>query len=361
MVSNPKEARKRVPFGRSLIDSAGLNSQLHPESAESALVANTDVRNESAAAIKIKLSSGRTLTFTRKHLTAEELKTKSFVHPFNPRPAADVTPNSLLRIRETIAKVQFSDALATRDSTGYHLFDGQRRRMAAILEGSGLNVLFTDFELTEEEVHEIVKYVQTSEKYSYRDAGFQMKKALAKNEIESANNDEKEKPQKLSLRDLAVQFDVSYSYVTRALKATEIPDEIIELFPCPSALSSTQIMALYDITQKHQLSVLLNEHLLSAIENIRIDANESGTSVAGLFDVDGLKNSQILKVFEDFDKQLKPKKLANDKIAEGNDRNRWARLSTQNRKTKVEVTRLSEQEIEKLKQFLIDLVEAKNQ
>lgn len=357
MVFNAKEARKRVPFGRALVDSAGLNSQLHPETTESAFVANTDVLNDSATSIKIKLSSGRTLTFTRKHLTAEELKTKSFVHPFNPRPAGDVKPNSLLRIRKTIAKVQFSDALATRDSTGYHLFDGQRRRMAAILENAGLNVLYTDFVLTEEEVHEIVKYVQTSEKYSYRDAGFQMKKALAKNELEIANN----KTVKLSLRELAAQFDVSYSYVTRALKAAEIPDEIIELFPCPSALSSTQIMALYDITQKHQLSALLSEQLLEKIENICIDANEGETSVAGLFDVDGQKNSQILKVFEDFDKQSKPKKLANDKIAEGDDRNRWAKLSTQNRKTKVEVTRLSEQEIEKLKQFLIDLVEAKNQ
>ena len=120
-------------------------------------------------------------------------------------------------------------------------------------------------------------------------------------------------------------------------------------------------MALYDITQKHQLSALLSEQLLEKIEKICIDANEGETSVAGLFDVDGQKNSQILKVFEDFDKQSKPKKLANDKIAEGDDRNRWAKLSTQNRKTKVEVTRLSEQEIEKLKQFLIDLVEAKNQ
>lgn len=358
MVSNAKEARKRVPFGRSLVDSAGLNSQLHPEAAESALSPNNDVKNDTATAIKIKLSSGRTITFTRKHLTAEELRTKSFVHPFNPRPAGDVKPNSLLRIRKTIAKVQFSDAMATRDSTGYHLFDGQRRRMAAILEDAGLNVLYTDFVLTEEEVHEIVKYVQTSEKYSYRDAGFQMKMALAKNKLEIADNDQ---TAKLSLRELAAQFDVSYSYVTRALKATEIPDEIIELFPCPSALSSTQVMALYDITQRHPLSALLSEELLEQLAKLRIEANEGETSMAGLFDVDGQKNSQLLKVFEDFDKQSKPKKLANDKIAEGDDRNRWAKLTTQNRKTKVEVTRLSEQEIEKLKQFLIDLVQAKNQ
>ncbi|MGI2205217.1 hypothetical protein ACROAH_15255 [Shewanella oncorhynchi] len=358
MVSNAKEARKRAPFGRQFVNSAGLDNQLHPETAELTSTSNYDVLSESSSSMKIKLSSSRLITFHRKTLTADEIKTKSNVHIFNPRPVNDIKPNSLLRIRKTIAKVQFSDVLATRDATGYHFFDGQRRRQAAILENAGLNVLFTDQELSKDEILEIIKDVQTSEKYSYRDAGFQFKRELADNEAAIA---EDETISKLTLRELAAQYDVSLSYVSRALKAAEIPAEIIELFPCPSALGSSQVTALYEITHKHPLSALLSEQLLDKIAKIHSDKNEGAASVAGLFDVDGQKNSQILKLFEDFDKQSKPKNLSNDKIAEGDDRNRWAKLTTQNRKTKVEVTRLSEQEIEKLKQFLIDLVESKSQ
>ncbi|MCU8008937.1 ParB/RepB/Spo0J family partition protein [Shewanella sp. SM101] len=338
---------KTVGRVNSMIERMDLNSD------ESAKL-NTNVQDS----MVIHLSSGRVVTFFRDQVAAENVQTKTHVHQHNPRPNVDITPLSLQKIVASIAQMQFANVLATKDKNGYAIFDGQRRREAAIIAGANLNVSYTNEVLSKSEILEIIQYVKTDAQQSLRDAGLLFDKLILESEI-AAKNDGTGQTKPLSFRMLARQFDVSYSYVQRALKSIKIPTEVIALLPSPSAINSTQVDTLFKITNMQMdLSELLTPSVMADINEIIAYVPPHKDS-AGIYDINVNRNELIINVLKAASKS-EPKNAPKARLAENAERDSWVTMRTHKNKTNVEIVKLNEDEIQQLKDFLINLVSNKH-
>ncbi|MCD8549880.1 MAG: hypothetical protein LRY75_05275 [Shewanella xiamenensis] len=320
------------------------------------------------ATMSIKLKSGRVIKFVRHNLTSVQVKTQTGIHEHNPRAKSDITPQSLQKIRASIKYIQFMDALAVLIDGVHMIIDGQRRQMAALLEDAGLNVQTTEDDLSREEIIEIVRYVQSAEKYSYRDAGARFladinawndPEAVAAREAKKHEAEELDLPyneddSKPTQRNLAARYGVSVAFVTRALKAIEIPQELINLFVLPATLNSTQIMALHAIQLGSDVESLVTPELIEDVNQV-LQTIQSDSDT-GIYDDGSLANELVFDVIQKHTIIEKPKK-ANEKFAQAN-KNRWATIETANRKTVLKISRLNEDEIQKLQEFVKTLVES---
>ncbi|MGI2098563.1 ParB N-terminal domain-containing protein [Shewanella glacialipiscicola] len=346
-MAGKKSVFKTVGRVSSMIERMDLNSDVS---------AKQDINIQES--MVIHLSSGRVITFFKGLVSAENVQTETHVHQYNPRPNVDITPLSLQKIVDSIAQMQFANVLATKDRNGYAIFDGQRRREAAILAGANLNVSYTNEDLSKSEIIEIIQYVKTDAQQSLRDAGLLFDKLIAESEI-AAQNDKTGQIKPLSFRMLSRQFDVSYSFVQRALKSIKIPTEVIALLPSPSAINSTQVDTLFKIThQLTDLSELLTPSVMDDIHNIIAYVPEYKDS-AGIYDINVNRNEQIVNVLKAVSK-IETKNAPKERLAENAERDSWVTMTINKNKTSVEAVKLSDDEIQQLKDFLINLVSNKH-
>jgi ParB family chromosome partitioning protein len=162
--------------------------------------------------------------FQKVIVPADQVETLTFAHDKNKRIAADLTRASLSLLINSIARQQYQPVIAQRIKGKYAALDGTRRRQSAIFAGVGLEILFCDEELTPAEVKALSKELQTAKEHSIRDNG----RAFA-----TLLSDDLAKTQE----EIAELEGFTQGYVSKALQAWEIPQDIINLFEFPSDLT----------------------------------------------------------------------------------------------------------------------------
>ncbi|MEH6454739.1 MAG: ParB/RepB/Spo0J family partition protein [Cocleimonas sp.] len=173
------------------------------------------------------LHNGRKVTFRKVTVPADQVETLTFAHSMNKRIAADLTRASLELLTSSISRQQYQPVIAQRINGKYASLDGTRRRQSAIYAHVGLDILYCDEELSPAEVKALSKELQTAKEHSIRDNG----RAFA-----AILEDDSTKTQD----DIAELEGFTQGYVSKALKAWSIPQDIVNLFEYPSDLTFSQ-------------------------------------------------------------------------------------------------------------------------
>lgn len=298
----------------------------------------------------------REITFQRIVVPASEVEGCTYVHEHNPRYKNDVTERSVEKVRRGIRFFQFMPAVALKDKNGkFGLYDGQRRRLAVILEGKGLELLATEDVLSKAEVKELISMIQSFEKLSMRDEGRMF--AEYKQEVFEADGVEP------SIRDIADAFAVDKSRVERGLRAWSIPVELITLFPSPANITNKQFTSLKKICDtKGSVGLILTPDVIKQISEITENTElESGAKsetaeYSDLFDDFTEVHEKIIAILHQSTPVVSAKRDASQKIAQDpSNRNRWIKVNTTGKKVVVNMSHPTNEERERLVAFLKEL------
>lgn len=189
-----------------------------------------NIRKESGVSY-ITLDSGRRIRFQSVYIPADDLPHDTRVHPFNLRTQETLTEKSCEDILPSIKKAGVKmPALATRDpiDKAYLVFDGSRRRYAAIACGQGLQIDYTDEELTDDDIVELSHIANLTKSSSLYDQG-----KYYQSRLERLN---------ISMNAYSKQEDIPIATISYALKAYRIPRPIFNLFPSKTDLGRSFIL-----------------------------------------------------------------------------------------------------------------------
>lgn len=185
-------------------------------------VIHEDIQSETAGQI-FTLSSGRKAFFTKVTIPADEISENTFViQETNGRDQSALTPESLKDITRTLSLQQFFPAIGVRRKEGTEILDGSRRRAAALICNSSLDVLVTDESLTVSEARALAQDIQTAREHNIREVGMRLLTL---------------KKSGLSQKEIAEDERMSQAKVTRALQAASVSQDLLSLFPVQSELS----------------------------------------------------------------------------------------------------------------------------
>jgi ParB family chromosome partitioning protein len=271
------------------------------------------------------LSSGRKAVFTKVTLPAGEIEKATFViQETNGRDQAALTPESLKDITRTIGLQQFFPAIGVRRKEGVEILDGSRRRAAALLCKTSLDVLVTDESLTVSEARALAQDIQTAREHNIREVG--MRLLALKNSG-------------LSQKEIAEDERMSQAKVTRALQAASVSQDLLSLFPVQAELSYKDykvLLAAEELLAAKNTSVKeLTDNVMPAISLVRENA---------LLAEDEVKNKILAEIRSEA--VLIGNTAAADKTTvtplwQFPDKNRYARKKSRGRMFSYEFNRLS--------------------
>jgi ParB/RepB/Spo0J family partition protein len=293
---------------------------------------------------------GQDIEFIRTRIASAGVEQTTYVHPYNPRISEDVSEASVAKIRKGIKFMQFMPAFAVKDEQGkFGVFDGQRRRLGAILEGKDFDILYTNQALSKEQVNQLIEMAQSFEKLSARDEGREFdeyRKAVL--------TEEGKEP---SIRDIADALGVPKSRVERGLRAWSIPQELINLFPSPANISHAQYVRLKMISDTNPLiTQFITKEMVAEISALTDDFL-SAQSDPLYTSYDTLYGAILTVLEREKPKPVKDNSEEWEKVGQDtNNRNRWIKVKSTAKKFVVDSSHLSAQQREKLLAFLKELI-----
>lgn len=204
------------------------------------------------------LATGKRALFRLERIAAQDVDKKTFVlMETNGRDQSGLTPESLKDITRTLKLQQFFPAIGIRHGERIEILDGSRRRAAALLCRTGLDVLVTDADITPEEARKLAQDIQTAREHNLREVGLRLQ-AL--------------KEGGLSQKEIAESQGLSQAKVTRALQAASVPVQLIALFPVQSELTypdyKTLLMAYEQLLEKGETVETMIDTISQEVEVI---------------------------------------------------------------------------------------------
>ncbi|GGP58740.1 virulence regulon transcriptional activator VirB [Shewanella algicola] len=273
------------------------------------------------------LHNGRKVTFKRKNVPADQVEVLTYAHSMNKRIAEELTQASLADVISSISRQQYQPVIAQLVDGKYATLDGTRRRQSAIYAGVGLNVLYCEEELTRAEVKALSKELQTAKEHSIRDNGRAFELLL------------KEDPSKTQA-DIAEQEGFTQGYVSKALNAWSIPQEIINLFEYPSDLTLPQFAE------------------ISKIYNHVLDSKMPLDDVIELTEVlPGTLNEEVIEFLKDAAEFKKIKKTSekDSKFLAVNSK-KWAKSKKVKDKTTITLSRATDEEYALIEAYIMKVM-----
>jgi ParB family chromosome partitioning protein len=190
------------------------------------------------------LHSGKRVIFTLLEVEAGKVATETFVIPENNgRDQSALTAASLKDITRTLKLQQFFPAIGRRVGEQIEILDGSRRRAAAIICHTTLNVLVTDADISTEDARKLASDIQTAKEHNLREVGLRLASL---------------KESGMSQKEIAASEGLSQAKVTRALQAAMVPSEILAVFPVQSELTYPdykQLLSLCEFLTEKQVTV----------------------------------------------------------------------------------------------------------
>jgi len=154
------------------------------------------------------LATGKRAQFRFERIAASDVESKTFVTmETNGRDQTGLTPDSLRDIIRTIKLQQFFPAIGVMRDERIEILDGSRRRAAALICKTGLDVLVTDAAITPDEARRLAQDIQTAREHNLREVGMRLLTL---------------KDGGLSQKEIAENQGLSQAKVTRALQAARL-------------------------------------------------------------------------------------------------------------------------------------------
>ncbi|AXU98050.1 chromosome partitioning protein ParB (plasmid) [Erwinia persicina] len=271
------------------------------------------------------LSSGRKVLFSRVTVDAGDLAAATYVvQENNGRDQSALTPESLKDITRTLRLQQFFPAIGARSEKGIEILDGSRRRAAALICRSGLDVLVTDEPLTPAEARALAKDIQTAREHNIREVGLRLQTLKATG---------------LSQKEIAESENLSQAMVTRALQAASVSAELLSVFPVQAVLSFTDYRTLLAseeiLSGKGTGPEELLANLTDVLSDIRNDTTLAEDEVKNKLIAEIRKEALIMGVPSSRDKTV------TTTLWQFGDKNRYARKKTKGRAFSYEFNRLA--------------------
>ncbi|EKH9212694.1 ParB family protein [Vibrio owensii] len=298
-------AKERKTLGRSLSNNFSIQ-----------------VSGESSSAV-FTLSSGVKAEFKTLTIPSHEVERNTWVRfEVNGRDQNALNREEVGDILRTIKYQQFFPAIAVKRDGRFEILDGSRRRMAAIFGNVGLNLLYTEQNISMDDAKQLAKDIQTAKEHSLREVGLRL--LLIKDNLACDN------------KTLAKNEGLSESKVTRALQAASVPSELVKLFPHQSTLSYADYKYLLDLSLQFE-----NEKI--SLTNF---CNEVAVQITALKKLNfEEQKSQIIKVIkQQFNSLLtkpKPSKVVTEKLWDFEAKDSYARKKTKGRFISYEFNRIS--------------------
>jgi ParB family chromosome partitioning protein len=209
------------------------------------------VRLESGVSY-ITLKSGRRVKFISVYVAADDLEDYTRVHPYNTR-NQDVLKEEY--IDDILPSIKTSGVMlpakATRnpDDKTYEIFDGSRRRFGALIAHQGLQIDYTDEELSDVEILELSHVTNLTKASSLHDQGRYYQSMI---DAEPG----------MSMKKLSVKEGIPISTISYAIYAYKIPKAIYQMYPSNTELGRPSILAIKSIIEgltAEQMSLVLEE------------------------------------------------------------------------------------------------------
>lgn len=210
-----------------------------------------------------RLASGNTAMFNEVQLTYPQVRDNTFVtFDVNGRDQSLLTSESLQDL-DSLAFQQFYPAVGRELNGHIDVLDGSRRR-AWFLQQQGkldsFRMLVTRDAISVADAKALAKQLQTAKEHNLREIGLQ---CLA---LKKANQD-------LKQEEIAKQLGLSQAGVSKAIKAANIDDQLIKLFPIADALSHPdyalldKVMKAFEASSVRQQFVQEIQHQLVNIQS----------------------------------------------------------------------------------------------
>ncbi|QRG81505.1 ParB family protein [Vibrio diabolicus] len=173
------------------------------------------------------LASGNQATFNELTLSFDQVRDDTFVtFDVNGRDQSLLTAESLADL-SSMEYQQFYPAVGREVDGKIDVLDGSRRRAWFLLQQGRIEsfrILVTQDDISASDAKALAKQLQTAKEHNLREIG---KQCLA---IKASNAE-------LTQADIAKQVGLSQAGVSKAIKAANVDDRLVKLFPIANALS----------------------------------------------------------------------------------------------------------------------------
>lgn len=269
-------------------------------------------------------ASGKSAVFTLESIIPSKVATDTFVmQENNGRDQAALTSQSLRDITRTLRLQQFFPAVGRRINGRIEILDGSRRRAAAMLCQTGLNILVTDVDISADDARQLAKDIQTAKEHNLRETGIRLSLLLENG---------------MTRKEIAEAERLSASRVTRAIQAATVPAAMLTPFPDISELNYPDYRYLLDVHEQFRVKKIAVTELTERVTRI-VSGLPGNNTVAP----DDLKQ-EIIRVYraETAAMLAKPPrdKAVNIKLWEFSDKDSFARKKIKGRSFSYEFNRL---------------------
>ena len=210
-----------------------------------------NIRLESGVSY-ITLKSGRRVKFTSVYIAAEDVADYTKSHSYNTRNQEILKEEYVDDILPSIKTGGVSiPAKATRnpEDKTYEVFDGSRRRFAALLANKGLPIDYTDEELSDIEILELSHITNLTKASSLHDQGRYYQSIIDADPV-------------MSMKKLSVKEGIPLSTISYAIYAYKIPKAIYQMYPSNTELGRPSILTIKSIIEgltAEQMTLVLDE------------------------------------------------------------------------------------------------------
>lgn len=285
--------------------------------------------------IAYTLESGISVRFKEITVANKDILTLTDIdYSVNPRHKMSLSEKKLKNLARSIKRNQFYAAVGYRRDGITFVIDGSRRRQAAIIAGVDLRILVTDDDIPNAELKNLVKEFQTNENLTLLEWGL-----MFIDEIESNPG--------LKQLDLCDIYNKSKSFISRAIQASRISPEVLELFDDFEPLTSNEY------TQLKKLTDDFNESNVSLVNIGQRVEDEKCDSKAKVF-----KFLLSISPTSDIESVLKPKpeKKADNVIFISRKRYVKKQVTQKGKGTEFKCAGLTDLEIEAIESFVKNLI-----
>ncbi|WP_413112477.1 ParB/RepB/Spo0J family partition protein [Thaumasiovibrio sp. DFM-14] len=205
---------------------------------------------EKAAVIELAVAGEQTVSFELLRIDSGDVEHKTSVFAENAREQAFLTKHALADILVTLQErgQQFPAVGRWKDDGGIEVLDGSRRRMACILADQPF-LVYVAHGITTKHAKFLSDVANAHKPLSLYERGKEMQAMLARGEV----SDQKE---------LARVCQCSEALVSGALKAADLPMELLMAYPSVSELGRPTIVKLhrlfFNMPREEQQSLLSN-------------------------------------------------------------------------------------------------------
>ncbi|MEZ8107216.1 ParB family protein [Vibrio cortegadensis] len=284
-------------------------------------------------------ASGKTATAERVVVKADQLESKTAIHPLNPRRQESLTLDS---VRDILLSIQeegvHTEGVATKDEQGtYQLLDSSRRRFTCVHAKKDLPLWVIEGQVKQSDLVAFIQTTQSVKRLSYRELGADYQNIMQ--ELGFTKLDE-----------LATHLNIGRETCRKRFAAAAIDKRLIEVFPDCEGIPNGYYAKLSKVDKHLTKEGVTTARFISSLK-LNLDDAENIED----------KQKQVLDTIEaKISKGNTKVTWETEALAQFDDKNQYAKVSrsSDKRGLKIELSRLPADVYDEIVQFISDKVQS---